>query len=79
MPTIATFYRLVIRMYFDEHPPPHLHASYGEYVAQVRIEDGEVLAGTLSRRAAAMVDEWMALHRGELLANWALAEQGPER
>lgn len=28
MPTIAMFYGIAIRMYFDDHNPPHLHAQY---------------------------------------------------
>lgn len=30
MPTISTFYGIIIRMFFDEHAPPHFHAQYGE-------------------------------------------------
>jgi hypothetical protein len=26
MPTISQFYGITIRMYFDDHPPPHFHA-----------------------------------------------------
>jgi hypothetical protein len=29
MPTISQFYGITIRMYFDDHPPPHFHAYYG--------------------------------------------------
>jgi len=32
MPTISTFYGIVIRMYYapSEHNPPHFHAYYNE-------------------------------------------------
>jgi hypothetical protein len=29
MPEIARFYGVTIFMYFDDHPPPHLHARHG--------------------------------------------------
>ena len=35
MPRICSFYGIVIVMYFDDHPPPHFHARYGEHEAQV--------------------------------------------
>jgi hypothetical protein len=28
MPELSRFYGLTIRMYYDEHPPPHFHVSY---------------------------------------------------
>lgn len=28
MPTISVFFGIVIRMYFDDHNPPHLHAEH---------------------------------------------------
>lgn len=29
MPTISTFYGIIIRMFFDEHAPPHFHTQTG--------------------------------------------------
>ncbi len=28
MPEIYRFFGIIIRMYYDEHNPPHLHAEY---------------------------------------------------
>jgi len=28
MPRISEFYRIVISLYWAEHPPPHFHARY---------------------------------------------------
>ena len=28
MPTISMFFGILIRMYYDEHNPPHFHALY---------------------------------------------------
>jgi len=43
MPTISVFYGIVIRMYFNDHAPPHFHARYGEFEATIKIEDLAVL------------------------------------
>ncbi len=75
MPRISAFYGIVIAMYFDDHPPPHFHARYGEHEAQVSILTGEILNGTLPRRAYALVREWVGLHKEELEADWELARR----
>jgi hypothetical protein len=45
MPTISEFFGIVIRMYWDDHPPPHFHALYGEHEAQYN------MAGTSPNRS----------------------------
>ncbi len=45
MPTIGIFYGILIRMFFNDHPPPHFHARYGEFEATVEIGTLEVLEG----------------------------------
>ena len=78
MPTISVFFGIAIRMYFDDHAPPHFHAYYAEYGATINVETMELLQGELPRRALAMVLEWAAAHRAELAENWALARQHME-
>jgi Domain of unknown function (DUF4160) len=29
MPEISRFFGIVIKMFFDDHNPPHFHAEYG--------------------------------------------------
>jgi hypothetical protein len=73
VPRLSVFYGVVITMYFSDHPPPHFHARYGEFQAQIEIDTGDVLDGFLPRRAAGMVQEWAELHTEELAANWERA------
>ncbi len=75
MPTIAQFFGVLIRMYYNDHMPAHFHAEYGSDEAIYAIETLAVLRGQLPRRAHAMVLEWAALHRDELAANWQLARK----
>jgi uncharacterized protein DUF4160 len=74
MPRISAFYGIVITMYYRDHRPPHFHAIYGEYEAQIVIESLEPLQGELPSRALRLVREWAELHRTELEENWARAE-----
>ncbi len=75
MPTISEFFGILIRMYYDDHNPPHFHAYYGEHEALVSIDTLEVMEGTLPKRAKALVLEWAAEHRNELLEDWQLSEK----
>lgn len=70
MPEVSRFFGIVIRMYYDEHAPPHFHAIYGGDEAQIGIDPIGVLGGKLPRRAISMVIEWAALHQQELMRNW---------
>ena len=69
MPVLSRFYGIIIRMYFQqaEHNPPHIHALYGEDMAAVDIQTGEVLEGHLPPKALDMVREWSAIHKDDLL------------
>jgi len=73
MPELSRFYGIVIKLFFDDHPPPHFHATYGEYEALVRIELLGVIAGTLPPRAMGLVIEWASLHQQELKGAWERA------
>ena len=65
MPTISTFFGILIQMYWREHGPPHFHAIYGEHEAVIDIRELRVVRGRLPRRALAMVIEWALDHRDE--------------
>lgn len=28
MPTLSIFFGIIIRVWHDDHPPPHIHAEY---------------------------------------------------
>ena len=63
-------------MYFQqaEHNPPHIQAFYGEDMAAIDIQTGEVLEGHLPPKALAMVREWSAIHKDDLLQMWETQE-----
>ncbi|MCU0670572.1 MAG: DUF4160 domain-containing protein [Myxococcota bacterium] len=75
MPTISVFYGIVIQMFWNDHAPPHFHALYAEHEAQIDLRDLRVLHGSLPRRAMALVLEWAAEHRDELMEDWELCRR----
>lgn len=74
MPVVSVFLGLTIRMYFGDHPPPHVHVAYQGFEAIVRIDDGAILAGSLPRRPTALVREWLEMRRSAIIENWKRAE-----
>lgn len=68
-------------MFWREQAPPHFHALYAEYEAEIYIRTLDVLGGKLPRRALALVLEWTAEHRNELMEDSRLyqAEQLPKK
>jgi hypothetical protein len=51
MPAICQFFGIVIRMFFNDHAPPHFHAEYNAFKAVIRIETLEVVEDRLPPRA----------------------------
>ncbi len=70
MPEISRFYGIVIKMYFDDHNPPHFHAQYSGHEAVMAINSLATISGRLPARALGLVTEWASLHQEELLALW---------
>lgn len=75
MPTISVFYGIVVRMFYDEHAPPHFHAEYGEYKAVFDIRTLELTVGDLPHRAQRLVSDWSKFHQKELMENWELCRR----
>lgn len=75
MPEICRFYGIVIRMYYEEHNPPHFHAQYATDEALIDIRTLAVFAGKLPPRALGLVMEWAMLHQKDLMHLWHLAKQ----
>ncbi len=74
MPEISRFFGIVIKMFFDDHNPPHFHAEYADSVALIGIRTLAVFSGRLPPRAMGLVIEWATLHQQELLADWERAQ-----
>jgi len=74
MPEICRFYGIIIKMYFDDHAPPHFHAEYAEFEAQFDIRTLALFSGRLPPRAMGLVAEWASLHQPELMELWKVAK-----
>ncbi len=52
------------------HPVPHVHAQYGKYEVSIRIDNGEILAGSLPVKKQKIAQEWIFEHQERLLNDW---------
>ena len=71
------FYGIVIRMYYTDHNPPHIHAYYNDKIAQFDF-NGNIIKGVMSNKQIKLIQAWILLHKEELLANWALSKNSEE-
>jgi hypothetical protein len=77
MPEISRFYGILIKMYFNEHNPPHFHAEYQGFKAIITIQKG-IVDGKMPKRALKLIFEWLELHKEELFEVWNSIEKTGE-
>ncbi len=68
----SRFYGIVIKMFFDDHEPPHFHVEYAEHQAVVSIE-------TLALIGRFRQGRWGWLRNGQLYVKKSCARLGRER
>jgi len=74
MPEICRFYGIIIKMYFDDHNPPHFQAEYSGHEALIDVSTMTVFSGRLPTRAQALVIDWATLHQEDLRSDWQKAK-----
>ena len=94
MPIISVFFGIVIRIYHNDHNPPHFHAVYGNYNAAiaihafygefkiiVEIKTGKILGGKFPPKALKLIEEWRKKHVFEINSAWttAMLMKAPKR
>lgn len=77
MSTISMFYGIIIRMYYDDHNPPHFHAYYNKNEAIFTL-DGKLLNGKIPKKQLKLIEAWSIIHKKELEANWLLCKNSEE-
>ena len=70
MPELCRFYGIVIFMFFNDHNPPHFIVGYGDFEANILIENGSLLNGDLPVSKLKLVAAWCEIHKEELMLMW---------
>ncbi|MCA0365583.1 MAG: DUF4160 domain-containing protein [Bacteroidetes bacterium] len=74
MPEISRFFGIVVYMFFNDHNPPHFKVKYGEFEANILIENGGLLNGDFPVSKLKLVAAWAEIHKVELLKMWNTKE-----
>src|SRR4029450_9329733 len=76
MPIVSMFFGIVIRMFYNDHEPPHFHAEYQGQRGKFDL-NGEMMVGNIqSRRGRRLTRGWTLLHQAEISANWQRIKAG---
>lgn len=70
MPELVRLGKVVVRMFADDHAPPHFHVITPDGEVIIRIDDFVILQGRISRRDVNVALEWAAANRGILENTW---------
>jgi len=70
------FFGIVVKVFYQEHNPPHFHAYYQGFEGLFNIKSGELTAGKFPPKACKIIKEWSLEHQDELLKVWDLAQNG---
>jgi len=77
MPTIQRIGSASVRIYADDHRPPHFHIVGPDFQVLVRISDLVVIAGEARQDLIAEAMKWAQEHHEMLVSKWAeLNERG---
>jgi len=76
MPEVSRFFGICIVFFFNDHNPPHFHATYKGRMVEVDIWTLGIIEGGIATRALGLVMEWAAEHRAELVEDWRRASSG---
>jgi hypothetical protein len=70
MPTIIKLGNVAIRMFADDHNPPHFHIVTPQYQALVALSSMSVIAGEMDRRSLDVALEWAQENKALLEQEW---------
>ena len=77
MPTLQRFGSASVRMYADDHHPPHFHIVGPDFQVLVRISDLALIEGEARTSQIAEAMEWARTNRELLSVKWTeLNERG---
>jgi len=71
MPTLHRFGIVSVRMYADDHRPPHVHIVALDFQVLVRISDLTVIAGEARPAQIVEMIAWARGRRESLALKWA--------
>lgn len=77
MPTLHRIGAISIRIYADDHRPPHVHIVSPDFEVMVGLADGSIIAGEARHSELIEALDWITANRELLALRWVdLNERG---
>lgn len=70
VPTIVRLGNVLIRLFADDHNPPHFHVVASGREAMVSLADFSVIAGSIDRQSLKVALEWATMNPERLQNEW---------
>ena len=70
MPEIRRFGKFKLLVFFQDENPPHVHIKGADFAAEIRISNGDLLAGQAPNKVLRQARRWVEAHHAELRALW---------
>jgi hypothetical protein len=70
MPFVSMFFGIIIRMFYNDHNPPHFHAEYQGSEGEFDFNGNPIEGNIKSKTALKLIKEWAMLRRKDLEQNW---------
>jgi Domain of unknown function (DUF4160) len=70
MPEIKRFGSFKLLMFFQDEKPPQVHVKGADFVAKIRISNGDLLSGDAPKRVLKQARRWVEENRAELSMMW---------
>lgn len=70
MPTFFIIEGVKIEFFFNDHVPPHFHASIAEFEALISIRDRQILKGDLPKNKRKKILKWATENEAILMEIW---------
>ena len=74
MPEISRFFGIIVFMFFNDHNLPHFKVKYGDFEANILIDNGNLLNGDFPISKLKLVQAWAEIHKEELAEMWESKE-----
>jgi hypothetical protein len=63
--------KLIVRVYANDHLPPHFHAIAPDFEALIEIETLTIMRGRIPPRAGKAVMAWAVRNRDKIAREWS--------
>ena len=75
MPKVGSVRGINVIIFYEDHPPPHVHVRHGDHKAKLALESLEVLDGSLPPSQLKILRKWVINNIQDLEDNWERARK----